>query len=80
MLENNYGANQTIGQSISVINYKNPTIKIQQELASPFHSVGMGPFDSSQNSSTTHGGQMLRKSYDEESEFQNKLNFAKHKS
>ena len=35
--------------------------------------------DSGSSSTANMGGKMLRKSYDEDSEFQNKLNFAKHR-
>ena len=74
------GTSNNTGQNISVINYNNPTIKIKQEFASPFAQLSMGGLVESSNASSMVGGQMLRKSYDEEHEFQNKLNFAKHKA
>lgn len=58
--------------SISIINYKDQAaIQINQELSHPLHATNPGPliYNSSGASSANHGGKMLRKSYDEESDF-----------
>ena len=69
--------------NISVINYNNPQITIKQEFASPFPNLegtiaevlranGNGnvqPPESSATSSLNQGAKMLRKSYEEESDF-----------
>ena len=58
------------GQNISVINYNNPTIQIKQEFASPFlASSKHHTHIQSSGASSVQGGQMLRKSYDEDSDF-----------
>ena len=45
------------------------------------HAPNPGPllYNNSGGSSCREGGKMLRRSFDEESDFQNKLNFSKHK-
>ena len=68
MVVNDYqSTSNNNGQNISVINYNNPTIKIKQEFSSPFTQLSMGYVSS--NATSNKGGQMLRKSYDEESDF-----------
>ena len=64
-------------QQISVVNYDLATKKILEQSGSSLSYPGaLGGAHSSNGSSIV--GQMLRKSFDEEVAFQDKLNFAKH--
>ena len=66
-------------QQVSVVNYEHATIKAMERSAASLGFAGaLGGGHSSNGSSTM--GQMLRKSYDEDLAFQDKLNYAKHRS
>ena len=55
-------------------------MKIMERSAASLSFPGALGGGHSSNGSSTMGGQMLRKSYDEDVAFQNKLNYAKHRS
>ena len=75
------GMDAGMTQSIAVISYNNMQLG---DYVSPFPATGTnGPaFNESSGvsgNSSTQGGKMLRPDYSEESAFQDKLNFSKHK-
>ena len=66
-------------QQVSVVNYDHATLKAMERSAASLGFPGAPGGGHSSNGSSTMG-QMLRKSYDEDRAFQDKLNYAKHRS